>query len=168
MKALRLQVLHTCVVSRGHTPFDVSPSLSVNTTRNSGPKRPRRLVCFASTVNKLVACFASSSERQKRQRHFKAILLHTEVVYFPRIFPLYLPLTYLDKLYGKCTDLYVHAQTVNTRRSSPIFQAPGDEASIGIIMGASSLSLTPKNFSSGSWQILHTRRSKKIANKLHK
>ena len=104
MKALRLQVLHACVVSRGHTPFDGSPSLSVNTTRNSGPKRPRRfnLVCFASTVNKLVACFASSSERQKRQRHFKAILLHTEVVYFPRIFPLYLPLTYLDKLYEKC------------------------------------------------------------------
>ena len=51
MKALRLQVLHTCVVSRGHTPFDGSPSLSVNTTRNSGSKRPRRLVCFASTVN---------------------------------------------------------------------------------------------------------------------
>ena len=51
MKALRLQVLHTCVVSRGHTPFDGSPSLSVNTTRNSGPKRPRRLVCFAFTVN---------------------------------------------------------------------------------------------------------------------
>ena len=50
MKALRLQVLHTCVVSRGHTPFDGSLSLSVNTTRNSGPKRPRRLVCFASTV----------------------------------------------------------------------------------------------------------------------
>ena len=128
MKALRLQVLHTCVVSRGHTPFDGSPSLSVNTTRNSGPKRPRRLVCFASTVNKLVACFASSSERQKWQRHFKAILLHTEVVYFPRIFPLYLPLTYLDKLYGKCTDLYAHAQTMDTRRSSPIFQAPGYEA----------------------------------------
>ena len=77
MKALRLQVLHTC---------DGSPSLSVNTTRNSGPKRPRRLVCFASTVNKLVACFASSSERQKRQRYFKAILLHAEVVYFPHIF----------------------------------------------------------------------------------
>ena len=86
MKALRLQVLHTCVVSRGHTPFDGSPSLSVNTTRNNGPKRPRRLVCFASTMNKLVACFASSSERQKRQRYFKAILLHTDVVYFPRIF----------------------------------------------------------------------------------
>ena len=128
MKALRLQVVHTCVVSRGHTPFDGSPSLSVNTTRNSSPKRPRRLVCFASTVNKLVACFASSSERQKRQRYFKAILLHTEVVYFPRIFPLYLPLTYLDKLYGKRTDLYAHAQTVDTRRSSPIFQAPGYEA----------------------------------------
>ena len=119
MKALRLQVLHTC---------DGSPSLSVNTTRNSDPKRPRRLVCFASTVNRLVACFASSSERQKRQRYFKAILLHAEVVYFPRIFPLYLPLTYLDKLYGKCTDLYAHAQTVDTRRSSPIFQAPGYEA----------------------------------------
>ena len=118
MKALRLQVLHTC---------DGSPSLSVN-TRNSDPKRPRRLVCFASTVNRLVACFASSSERQKRQRYFKAVLLHAEVVYFPRIFPLYLPLTYLDKLYGKCTDLYAHAQTVDTRRSSPIFQAPGYEA----------------------------------------
>ena len=77
MKALRLQVLHTC---------DGSPSLSVNTTRNSDPKWPRRLVCFASTVNRLVACFASSSERQKRQRYFKTILLHAEVVYFPRIF----------------------------------------------------------------------------------
>ena len=119
MKVLRLQVLHTC---------DGSPSLSVNTTRNSDPKRPRRLVGFASTVNRLVSCFASSSERQKQQRYFKAILLHAEVVCFPRIFPLYLPLTYLDKLYGKCTDLYVHAQTVNTRRSSPIFQAPGYEA----------------------------------------
>ena len=49
---------------------------------------------------------------------------------FPRIFPLYLPLTYLDKLYGKCTDLYAHAQTVDTRRSSPIFQAPGYEAKL--------------------------------------
>ena len=75
-----------------------------------------------------MACFASSSERQKRQRHFKTILLHTEVVYFPRIFPLYLPLAHLDKLYGKCTDLYAHAQTVDTRRSSQIFQAPGYEA----------------------------------------
>ena len=28
------------------------------------------------------------------------------------------------------TDLYVHVQTVDTRRSSPIFQAPGYEASI--------------------------------------
>ena len=45
---------------------------------------PRRLACFASTVNKLVASFASSSERQKRQRYFKA-LLHTEVVYIFRI-----------------------------------------------------------------------------------
>ena len=62
MKALRLQVLHTC---------DGSPSLSVNTTRNISSKRPRRLACFASTVNKMVACFASSSERQKRQRYFK-------------------------------------------------------------------------------------------------
>ena len=79
-------------------------------------------------MNRLVACFVSSSERQKRQRYFKAILLHAEVVYFPRNFPLYLPLTYLDKLYGKCTDLYAHAQTVDTRRSSPIFQAPGYEA----------------------------------------
>ena len=83
---------------------------------------------FCFHVNRLVACFASSSERQKRQRYFKAILLHAEVVYFPRIFPLYLSLTYLDKLYGKCTDLYAHAQTVDTRRSSPIFQAPGYEA----------------------------------------
>ena len=49
------------------------PSLSVNATRNIGTKRPKRLACFASTVNKLVACFASSSESQKRQRYFKAI-----------------------------------------------------------------------------------------------
>ena len=28
------------------------------------------------------------------------------------------------------TDLYVHVQTVDTRRSSPIFQVPGYEASI--------------------------------------
>ena len=41
------------------------PSLSVNATRNIGPKWPRRLACFASTVNELVACFASSNERQK-------------------------------------------------------------------------------------------------------
>ena len=27
-------------------------------------------------------------------------------------------------------DLYAHAQTVDTRRSSPIFQAPGYEATI--------------------------------------
>ena len=43
------------------------PSLSVNTTRNIGPKQPRRLACFASTVNKLVVCLASSNERQKWQ-----------------------------------------------------------------------------------------------------
>ena len=47
------------------------PSLSVNATRDIGPKQPRRSACFASTVNKLVACFASSSERQKRQRYLK-------------------------------------------------------------------------------------------------
>ena len=35
------------------------PSLSVNATRNIGPKQPRRLACFASMVNKLVVCFAS-------------------------------------------------------------------------------------------------------------
>ena len=51
-------------------------------------ERPRRSACFASTVNRLVACFASSSEKQKGQRYFKAILLHAEVVYFPNIFPL--------------------------------------------------------------------------------
>ena len=28
------------------------------------------------------------------------------------------------------TDLYAHAQTVDTRRSSPIFQAPGYEAKV--------------------------------------
>ena len=28
-------------------------------------------------------------------------------------------------------DLYAHAQTVDTKRSSPIFQAPGYEANIG-------------------------------------
>ena len=43
------------------------PLFSINTTRHIGPKRPRRLECFVSMVNKLVACFASSSERQKRQ-----------------------------------------------------------------------------------------------------
>ena len=126
MKALRLQVLHTC---------DGSPSLSVNTTRNSDPKRPRRLVCFASTVNRLVACFASSSERQKRQRYFKAILLHAEVVYFPRIFPLYLPLTYLDKLYGKCTDLYAHAQTVDTGALLRFFKRLGTRLKLELLGG---------------------------------
>ena len=64
------------------------PSLSINATRNIGPKRPRRLACSASMVNKLVPCFASSSKRQKQQRYFKAILLHAEVAYFPHIFPL--------------------------------------------------------------------------------
>ena len=49
MKALRLQLLHTS---------DGSPSLSVNATGNISPKRPRRLGCFASTVNKMVACFS--------------------------------------------------------------------------------------------------------------
>ena len=39
VKALNLQLLHTC---------DGGPSLSVNATRNIGP---RRLACFASTVN---------------------------------------------------------------------------------------------------------------------
>ena len=73
------------------------PSLSVNVTRDIGPKQHRRS-CFASTVNKLVACFASSSERQKRQRYFKAILLHVEVVNFPHIFPL--TASYI--LYEKC------------------------------------------------------------------
>ena len=45
---------------------DGSPLLSVNATRNIGSKQPSRLACFffASTVNKLVACFASSSKRQ--------------------------------------------------------------------------------------------------------
>ena len=65
-----------------------SLSLSVNATRNICPKQPRRLACFASTVNKLVACFASLSERQKRHQYFKAILLHAEVIYLPHIFPL--------------------------------------------------------------------------------
>ena len=59
-------------------------------TRNSDPKRPRRLVCFGSTVNKLVACFASSNERQKRQRYFKAILLHAWRSYIFRVFSRYI------------------------------------------------------------------------------
>ena len=95
-----------------------------------GAKRPRTLACFASTVNKLVACFASSSERQKRQRYFKALLLHAEVVYFPHIFRysclLHISINYTENV----TDLYAHAQTVDTRRSSPIFQVPGYEASV--------------------------------------
>ena len=49
--------------------------------------------------------------------------------YIFRVFSRYICLfTYLDKLYGKCMDLYAHAQTMDTRRSSPIFQAPGYEA----------------------------------------
>ena len=103
MKALRLQLLHTC---------DGSQSLSINATRNIGPKRPRRLACFAYMVNKLVVCFASSNESQKRQRYFKAVLLHAEVVYFPHIFPLtalyihFISINYTENV----TDLYAHAQ----------------------------------------------------------
>ena len=44
-----------------------SPSLSVNATRNIGLRR-FSMFCFRA-VNELVACFASSSERQKRQRY---------------------------------------------------------------------------------------------------
>ena len=94
--------------------------------KNIGAKRPR--TCFAPTVNKLVACFASSSERQKRQRYFKAILLHAEVVYFPHIFHYNCLLHLLINYTENVTDLYAHAQAVDTRRSSPIFQAPGYEA----------------------------------------
>ena len=96
-------------------------------TKNIGPKRPR-LACFASTVNRLVACFASLSERQKRQRYFKAILLHAEVDIFRTFFRynclLHISINYTENV----TDLYEHAQTVDIRRSSPIFQAPGYEA----------------------------------------
>ena len=38
------------------------------------------------------------------------------------------------KLYGNVTDLYAHAQTVDTRRSSPIFQAPGYEATYMLVL----------------------------------
>ena len=86
-------------------------------------------------MNRLVACFASSSERQKRQRYFKAILLHAEVVLFPRIFPLYLPLTYLDKLYGKCTDLYAHAQTVDTGALLRFFKRLGTRLKLELLGG---------------------------------
>ena len=111
------------------------PLLSVNATRNIGPKLPRRLACFASTVNKLAACFASSSERQKRQRYFKAILLHAEVVHFPHIFLLINCLLHISINYTEnVTDLYTHAQTVDTRRSSPILQVPGYEANTCITM----------------------------------
>ena len=97
MKALRLQVLHTC---------DGSPSLSVNTTRNSGPKRPRRLVCFASMVTKLVACFASSSERQKRHRYFKAILLHARRSYIFRVFSRYICLLHTSINYTENVRIF--------------------------------------------------------------
>ena len=38
------------------------------------------------------------------------------------------------KLYGNVTDLYAHVQTVDTRRSSPIFQAPGYEATYMLVL----------------------------------
>ena len=38
---------------------------------------------------------------------------------------LHISINYMENV----TDLYAHAQTVDTRRSSPIFQAPGYEAS---------------------------------------
>ena len=132
VKALRLQLLHTC---------DGSPLLSVNATRNIGPKRPRRLACFASTVNKLVVCFASSSERQKRQRYHRyyryrsmAILQSHLAARRGRIFSTYFSVNCLLHISINYTesvmDLYAHAQTVDTRRSSPIFQAPGYEAMV--------------------------------------
>ena len=101
------------------------PSLSVNATRNIGPKWPRRLACFASMVNKLVACFASSSERQKAailQSHLAACRGRIITAYFPVNCVLHISIKYNE------TDFYAHAQIVDTRRSSPIFQAPGYEA----------------------------------------
>ena len=45
--------------------------------------------------------------------------------YFPVNCLLHISLNYTENV----TDLYAHAQTVDTRRSSPIFQVPGYEAS---------------------------------------
>ena len=99
------------------------PSLvAINATRDIGPKQPRRLACFASKVNKLVAYFASSSERQKRQRYFKAILLHREVVYFPQIFPL--TASYIS-LYGKCNGSLRACANSGYQMLLSDFQAPG-------------------------------------------
>ena len=46
--------------------------------------------------------------------------------YFPVNCLLHISVNYTENV----TDLYAHAQTVDTRRSSPIFQAPGYEATI--------------------------------------
>ena len=88
----------------------------------------RRLACFASTVNKLVVCFASSSERQKAailQSHLAARGGRIFSAYFSVNCLLHISIKYTENV----TNLYAHAQTVDTRCSSPIFQAPGYEAS---------------------------------------
>ena len=116
-----LTTLHTC---------DGNPSLSVNTTRNIGPKRPGRLACFVSTANKLVACFCIF----KRKAEAAAILQSHLDARRTRIFStcfsvnclLHISINYTENV----TDLYVHAQTVDTRGSSLIFQAPGYEAKV--------------------------------------
>ena len=104
------------------------PLLSVNVTRNIGPKRPKRLACFASMVNKLMACFCIF----KRKAEAAVILQSHLAVRGGRIFAAYFPincLLHISIYYTvNVTDLYAHAQTVDTRRSSPIFQAPGYEA----------------------------------------
>ena len=92
-------------------------------TKNISPK----LACFASTMNKLgVFCIS------KRKAEASAILQSHLAVCGGRIFSAYFSvncLLHISINYTEnVTDIYAHVQTVDTRRSSPIFQAPGYEA----------------------------------------
>ena len=66
----------------------------------------------------------------KRKAEAAAILQSHLAARGGRIFSGYNCLLHISINYTEnVTDLYAHAQTVDTRRSSPIFQAPGYEAS---------------------------------------
>ena len=56
---------------------------------------------------------------------------HIFSAYFPVNCLSHISVNYTENV----TDLYAHAQTVDTRRSSPIFQVPGYEATVHCAKG---------------------------------
>ena len=103
-----------------------------NATRNIGPKRRKRLACFPSMVSninwwRVLHLQAKGRSGSDTSSHLAAR--------GGRIFSAYFSVNCLLHIYTNYTenvmDLYTHAQTMDTRRSSPIFEAPGYEAMPG-------------------------------------